>query len=56
MGKTTTLQYFALADALSCRQNPIEANIPVYLPLKLFTGDKTLWQSILEELPFPSKH
>jgi len=55
MGKTTTLQYLALADAESCRQNPTQANIPVYLALKLFTGDQTLWQTILEELPFPNK-
>ncbi|RKZ40608.1 MAG: hypothetical protein DRR16_25955 [Candidatus Parabeggiatoa sp. nov. 3] len=54
MGKTTTLQYLALADAKICQQNPTKANIPVYLALKLFTGDHTLWQEILHQLPFPN--
>jgi predicted NACHT family NTPase len=52
MGKTTTLQYLVLKTANKCRSNTTQANLPVYLELKLFTGDRTLLSEILQKLPF----
>jgi len=51
-GKTTTLQYLALNDAEKCLQQPAHENIPIYLELRRFTGDRSLWQDIIAELPF----
>ncbi len=53
-GKTTTLQYLTLHDAEQCLQQPMQHNIPLYLELRRFTGDRSLWQDIVAELPFKS--
>ncbi len=53
MGKTTTLQYLAYEDAVSCRENS-EHSMPLYLEFKLL-GNMTLRDKIFEELRrFPS--
>lgn len=51
-GKTTTLKYLTLIDAEQCLQQPTQHNIPLYFELCHFTGDRSLWQQIIAELPF----
>ncbi len=51
-GKTTTLKYLTLIDAEQCLKEPTQHNIPLYFELRHFTGDRSLREQLIAELPF----